>query len=142
MAPSYHGSCTNRAFQGKALTHLRKCNNKSRFLVSPQLYQISIPTVILTRGKAQVCPASLIICSFPTLPLLSFSLHFLCFGTFPVSAAHLVPAVTFTFLCIPLLSKEDSCTPFWGLSGYPSCLSCITSSPEGAGLPHLPRMNN
>lgn len=67
--------------------------------------------MILTRGKAQVCTAFLIFSSFLTLSLLSFSLHFL-FDTFPVSAAHLVPAITFIFLCIPLLSKEHSCTPF------------------------------
>lgn len=112
MATSCHGSCTNRAFQGKALTHLRISNNKSGILIfgfPPAVPEQPYDDTHMWESTSLHCFSHLLF--IPTLSLLSFSLHFL-FDTFPVSAAHLVPAVTFIFLCIPLLSKEHSCTPF------------------------------
>lgn len=74
-------------------------------------------------------------------PFLFFHSHFIfsALVLFQCLAAHPVPALTFIFLGIPLLSKEHTCTPFQRLSGH---LSRIISYPEGPGLPHLPRMNN
>lgn len=74
-------------------------------------------------------------------PLLSFSLYFLCFGTFLSPAVHPVPALTFFSLCVPHLSEGHAYTPFWRLSRH---LSHITSYPdsESPGLPHLPRTSN
>ena len=74
-------------------------------------------------------------------PSLFFHSHFTfsALVLFQCLAVHPVPALTFIFLCIPLLGKEHTGSPFWGLSGH---LSRIISYPERPGLPHLPRMNN
>lgn len=75
--------------------------------------------------------------SFPSS--LFFHSHFIfsALVLFQCPAVCPVPALTFTFLSIPLLCEEHTCTSFWRLSGH---LPHIISHPERPSLPHLPRI--
>lgn len=143
MATSCHGSCTNRAFQGKALTHLRISNNKSGILIfgfPPAVPEQPYDDTHTWESTSLHCFPHLLFIPHPlsSFLLTSFSLwYFSSVSCPPGSSRHLYLSVH------PTSQQRAFLHPFSGgsLDTYP-VLSCITSSPERPGLPHLPRMNN